>query len=204
MAAFTNRAILSYDGKTTASNTVTGELIGALTLTKTALSDEYSAGDSITYTISLVNTGASAMDGLTVSDDLGAFEAAGGTVRPLSYVEGTAALFINGLPQAAPAVSSGDGLEFTGISVPAGGNALIIYETEVSPYAPLAAGSEIVNTVSASGGTLRSSVTALPLPWIPSQRHSGPVLLRELRPLPQQICYHLMSCRGFYQQCGQY
>lgn len=37
MASFTNFATLSYNGGTTNSNTVTGELLEALTVTKTAV-----------------------------------------------------------------------------------------------------------------------------------------------------------------------
>ena len=160
MATFSNRAILSYNGVTTASNTVTGELIGALTLEKTALAGSYAAGDSITYTISLVNSGSTALEGLTLTDDLGSFSSGGAELQPLTYVDGTAALFINGLPQAAPSVNADDGLVFTGVSVPAGGNALIIYETEVNSYAPLSAGSVIENTVTASGAQLQNPVGA--------------------------------------------
>ena len=145
---------------TTASNTVTGELIGALTLEKTALAGSYAAGDSITYTISLVNSGSTALEGLTLTDDLGSFSSGGAELQPLTYVDGTAALFINGLPQAAPSVNADDGLVFTGVSVPAGGNALIIYETEVNSYAPLSAGSVIENTVTASGAQLQNPVSA--------------------------------------------
>lgn len=48
----------------------------------------------------------------------------------------------------------------TGITVPAGGSALVIYETEVTRYAPLAAESSIVNTVTVTGGGLAAPVTA--------------------------------------------
>ena len=40
----------------------------------------------------------------------------------------------------------------TGISVPAGGNAVIVYEARVNGTAPLTAESEIVNTAELSGG----------------------------------------------------
>ena len=41
MASFTNFATLSYNGGTTNSNTVTGELLEALTVTKTAVVKNY-------------------------------------------------------------------------------------------------------------------------------------------------------------------
>lgn len=59
MASFTNFATLSYNGGTTNSNTVTGELLEALTVTKTAVVKNYAANDKITYIISIVNSGRS-------------------------------------------------------------------------------------------------------------------------------------------------
>lgn len=58
MATFTNYATLSYDGGSTVSNTVTGELLDILTATKTAVSTDYTAKDDVTYVITLVNSGA--------------------------------------------------------------------------------------------------------------------------------------------------
>ena len=49
MASFTNFATLSYNGGTTNSNIVTGEILEALTAVKTAVSANYSAGGRITY-----------------------------------------------------------------------------------------------------------------------------------------------------------
>jgi hypothetical protein len=55
MASFTNQAILSYSGGRVASNVVTGQLVSPLTVTKTAVVDSYSANDSVTYVVSIVN-----------------------------------------------------------------------------------------------------------------------------------------------------
>lgn len=71
MASFTNFATLSYNGGTTNSNIVTGEILEALTAVKTAVSANYSAGDRITYALSLVNTGTAAITDYTVTDNLG-------------------------------------------------------------------------------------------------------------------------------------
>ena len=81
MAQFTNFATLSYSGGTTDSNTVTGELLEILSATKSAVAENYTAGDSITYVISLINSGAVALTGLTVTDDLGGY-------KKLSFEEG--------------------------------------------------------------------------------------------------------------------
>lgn len=157
MAVFTNRATLSYNGITTASNTVTGEIVGALAAEKTALDESYSSGGSITYVISLINSGQTELTGLTVTDDLG--EAGSGNA-PLDLREGSCAMFINGLAAPAPAVSTAAGLEFSGISLPAEANALIVYTADVNAYAPLALGSTIVNTASAEADGMPVTASA--------------------------------------------
>ena len=84
MATFTNRATLSYNGRTVDSNTVTGTFLQTLSITKTALSDTYAAGDTVTYVITLVNTGAAPLTGLTLTDNLGAFTSIGDTSLTLA------------------------------------------------------------------------------------------------------------------------
>ena len=66
MASFTNFATLSYNGGTTNSNTVTGELLETLTVTKTAVVKNYAANDKITYIISIVNSGMNLIAGLSI------------------------------------------------------------------------------------------------------------------------------------------
>ena len=88
MASFTNMATLSYNGSQINSNVVTGELQDALTVTKTAVSGSYQPGDTVTYVVTLTNTG-TALTGLTLTDDLGGYTAGGQTVYPLAYEAGT-------------------------------------------------------------------------------------------------------------------
>ena len=159
MAAFTNRATLSYNGVTAVSNVVTGEIVGALTATKTALTEEYSAGDTLTYVITLVNSGETDITGFTVNDDLGAYTFNALTLVPLTYVEDSAKLFVNGVPQPVTA-AAGDGLIFSGVTVPAGGSAVIVYSAQLNEYAPLQAGGAIKNTVSVTSAKIDPSVTA--------------------------------------------
>ena len=160
MAKFTNKATLSYNGGSVDSNIVTGEVLDVLSITKTAVVDEYTGGATVTYAVALTNTGPTALTGLTLSDDLGGYPFGAGTVYPLTYVPGSITYYTNGILQPAPAVAPGPPMSITGISVPAGGNALLIYETTVNNYAPPAAGSTIINTVTASGGGLSSPLTA--------------------------------------------
>ena len=161
MASFTNQATLRYNGLTVASNVVTGQLISPLTLTKTAVEDVYAPGDTISYVISVVNDGSVSYDNLSLSDNLGGYEISGGqTAYPLAYVADSVRLFVNGALQPAPTVTAGPPLSVTGISVPAGGNAMLVYETEVTAAAPLTAGSQITNTVTLSGAGLSAPLTA--------------------------------------------
>lgn len=160
MAVFTNFATLSYKGGTRNSNTVTGEILESLTVEKTAVSADYGAGDILSYAVSLVNSGPADMTGLTVSDDLGAYAFDGATLYPLSYADGTARLFVNGALQPAPAVTAGPPLVFTGIDLPAGGSAVLVYEAAVTGFAPLAPDSVIENTVTVTGGGVSVPLTA--------------------------------------------
>ena len=88
MPTFYNQATLSYNGNVTNSNIVTGELVDVLSSTKTAISESYRPDDVVTYVISIVNSGVTAFTGLTVSDDLGAYEFGASTLVPLEYVDG--------------------------------------------------------------------------------------------------------------------
>lgn len=160
MASFTNFATLSYNGGTTNSNIVTGEILEALTAVKTAVSANYSAGDRITYALSLVNTGTAAITDYTVTDNLGGYTVGANTVYPLAYNAGTVRYYINGVLQTAPTVTAGPPLTVTGLTVPAGGNAVLIYETTATPVAPLATGSSITNTATITGGGLTTPITA--------------------------------------------
>jgi uncharacterized repeat protein (TIGR01451 family) len=162
MATFTNQALLTYNNTRTLSNVTTGTLSESLTAGKSSLQSEYGAGDRITYVLSLQNSGAGAYTGLTVTDDLGAFTPTGGTqpVYPLTYDEGSVALYVDGVKQTAPEVSSVQPLTLTGINVPAGENAIIIYSAQANGTAPLASGSSIVNTATVTGTGLTEPVEA--------------------------------------------
>lgn len=160
MATFTNQATLSYNGLSVSSNVVTGQMISALSLTKTASDDSYAAGDVVTYLISVVNDGSASYEGLTLTDDLGGYPVGEQTAYPLQFVEDSLRYFINGLPQAAPAVTPGAPLVVTGLSVPAGGNALISYEAVVTAAAPLIAGGSITNTAVLTGTGITAPLEA--------------------------------------------
>ncbi|MBR5043885.1 MAG: DUF11 domain-containing protein [Clostridia bacterium] len=168
MPAFKNNAPLTYNGRSVLSNTVTGEITEVISGSKTAPVDVYRPGDRITYVISLVNAGDAAMTELTVTDNLGTYSfGTGGSLTPLTYVDGSVAFFINGTPQAAPTVTESAGsIAFSGITVPADGNATLIYVVTANEYAPLGEGESVVNvaTVSEPEKTLPLSLSATVTP----------------------------------------
>ena len=160
MATFTNQATLSYMGVDTLSNIVTGEILDSLALTKTAVTETYTAGDALTYVIALTNSGAVSFSGLTITDDLGAYPFGTGTLVPLSYDSGALRYFVNGVLQPTPTVSATSPLTVTGISVPAGGNSVLVYSATPNAYAPLGEGGQIVNTVSVTGAGIVTPLVA--------------------------------------------
>ena len=139
MAIFSNQATLTYNGNTTNSNIAYGEILDVLVATKTSVEGDYTPGDLVTYVVTLRNTGTSALSGLTVQDDLGGYPFGATTVYPLTYEAGSAAQFTNGAPQPAPAVDAGPPLVISDISVPAGGDVVIVYQARVNAYADPAA-----------------------------------------------------------------
>ena len=160
MAIFSNQATLTYNGNSTNSNIAYGEILDILEATKTSVEGSYTPGGLVTYAVTLRNTGSTALNGLTVTDDLGGYLFNGGTVYPLTYEDGSATLFVNGVPQAAPAVNPGPPLVVSGISIPAGGDAVLVYQARANSFADPAAGSTVDNTVTVTGNGINTPVTA--------------------------------------------
>lgn len=154
MAVFSNRATLSFNGTTTDSNLVTGEIVEVLNAAKTATSSCYTAGDTVTYVISIVNSGTSAFDSLTLTDDLGTYTFCEAERTPLTYTDGSLRYYVNGALAPTPAVTAGPPLSVSGITVPAGGNAILIYSAKLNAFAPPEEGATIVNTATIAGGGL--------------------------------------------------
>lgn len=162
MAQFTNQATLRYNGTITNSNVVTGEIREVISVTKTTLLGTYSRNGTITYLVSILNSGTADYTGLTVTDNLGQYIVSEGVnVVPLDYETGSVKYYINGELQTAPAVVSGPPLVVNGITVPTGGNTIIVYEARANEYAPLNAEGIINNTATVSGGGLNTPVEAV-------------------------------------------
>ncbi len=160
MALFTNQATLIYNGGSAVSNVAIGEILEVLSADKIAVGDTYAPGELVTYVVTIRNAGSGSFTGLTVTDDLGGFENGAGTVYPLTYEDGSVLFFVNGVPQAAPAITAGPPLVFTGINVPAGGNAIIVYQARANAFASPLDDGTITNTVTITGGGLTSPITA--------------------------------------------
>ena len=185
MATIINQASLTYTyGTTTASvlsNPAETVLTAPLSVEKRVLETAYRAGEELTYLVSLQNEGETALSDVVITDDLGAFTPAGAaaSVVPLTYA-GPAELFIDGVfsETLTPDLSEA-GVTFTIPALPAGANALLIYKAQVNEYAPLDAGSEIINTVSVEASEpLTASAT------VPVDSYADVTVEKEMSPNP--------------------
>lgn len=112
-----------------------------LSATRITLGGAFGQGERLTHLISIVNSGSEQYTGLCVEDGLGFCGADGQKTYLRSYVAGTAEYYVNGVLQASPAVTDGPPLAVLGLTVPAGGNVTVVYQTEIngSPQVPAAA-----------------------------------------------------------------
>ena len=184
MARFTNQAQLRYGNAIANSNIAVGEILEVLSATKTAVRKNYGRNDTITYLVSVVNAGNTALTGLTLTDNLGAYVYDTQTLVPLRYIDGTVKYYSNGTLQAAPAVTAGPPLVISGLTVPANGSILIAYETDVNEYAPLDVEAEIVNTATIRGTgitpvTVQETVSAGSEPILTITKSISPVPVTE-------------------------
>ena len=160
MAIFSNQATLTYNGRATNSNIAYGEILDVLAADKTSVEGSYSPDGLVTYAVTLRNTGNATLSGITVTDDLGGYAFGGGTVYPLTYENGSATLFIDGVLQTAPAVVAGPPLVFSGINIPSGSDAVLIYQARANAYANPSVDGTITNTATATAVGLNVPATA--------------------------------------------
>lgn len=184
MARFTNQAQLRYGNSVANSNIAVGEIVEVLSVTKTAVRNTYTDNDSVTYIVSIVNSGKTAVNGLNLSDNMGAYQFGTGSLIPLDYVADTVRYYTNGTLQATPAVTAGPPLAITGISVPAGGNATIIYEAALNEFAPLGLEAGVTNIVTVRGDgvtpiTAEETVNAVAAPRLTITKSVSPVPVTE-------------------------
>ena len=185
MAVILNQATLTYTyGATTASatsNLAQTEWTAPLSAEKRALESAYREDSTLTYLISLKNDGAAPVENLVITDNLGAFTPAGAAapVVPLT-IAGNAALYVNGtFSEELTPVAAQNGAQFTIPSIPAGANALLIYQAEVNGCAPLETGSELTNA--ASIGTADPVTVSA---TVPVEDYADVLIEKEMTPNP--------------------
>ncbi len=154
MAIFTNQATLTLGGVTTSSNIAYGEILEALTASKIALETDYTPGGAITYVVSLRNTGSTAITDLTITDNLGGYTAGGSTVYPLTLDTTDAAVFVGGVRQENAIINAGPPLTVSGITIPAGADALLVYQARANSFANPTAAGLITNTATLTAPSL--------------------------------------------------
>ena len=184
MAQFTNQAQLSYNNSVANSNVAVGEILEVLSATKTALVETYESEDTVTYVVTITNSGTLPYVNLTFQDNLGGYLFGTAMVYPLDYVDGSLRYYVNGTLQTPPAITAGPPLEVTGLSVPAGQNATIVYETKVNQYAPLDVDSTITNTATISGTgitnvTVQEVISSVDSPRLGINKSISPVPVTE-------------------------
>lgn len=162
MALFYNQATLNHNGVLSTSNITTGELIEDVTMVKTPVEATYRVGDRVPYVISIVNARNTAVNNVTIRDNLGAYQSpTGATLTPLTYVPGSIRYYVNGALQGiAPSVVEGPPLQISGVNLPANGNAMIVFDTEVNNYASPETGGTINNIATATSTDLITPLTA--------------------------------------------
>ena len=80
MASFFNQATLVFGGRRSNSNVTESEIVDTLSLTKTAISQNYSSETGIVYYVRIENNGPSNATGIILTDSLGAYDLSGSTL----------------------------------------------------------------------------------------------------------------------------
>ena len=160
MAIFYNQATLIHNGQITNSNTTSADIQNALAITKTAIIGEYSENGNLAYILTVTNNRLTPVTNATLTDDLGAYVYGAGSLTPLEYVTDSLLYFVDGAPSLGASASVvGNILEISGINVPAGFNAQLIYTVQTNEFAPLEIGSQITNTAALGELTATETVS---------------------------------------------
>ncbi len=152
-----NQATANYEFEGTSGSISTSSNIntvvlnddGGLSLSKTANTSTFSAGDIIVYTISITNNSSSYLNGVRIIDDIG-----GGN---LAYVVGSASLTIGGLTYPVTPVATSP-LTFTLQELNVGESMTLIYSCQVIFNLPSSVTS-ITNSVQGIGYTSTGTIT---------------------------------------------
>ena len=159
-----NQATLSYQYSgqtaTAASNIATALLNDPVALSKVSMQSAYQAGDRLTFAVNFVNGTGTALNNVTITDNMGTYALGGVNVTPLT-IDAQAMLFINGAYSGTLTPEPGiNSISFTIPSLAAGANGEILYQVELNGNAPLAAGSSVTNTVTLTAPGVVAPITA--------------------------------------------
>ena len=187
----TNRASLSYTSNgvaaTALSNIASTVLQGPLNITKAVMENAYTGDDTLTYILTVENTGTVPLNNVTVTDNLGTYNYTpdGGTetaLTPLAYA-GPSRYYINGVysGELTPAVNA-DSLVYTIPSLPAQSSAMILVDLSTNGFAPIEAGGSITNTatVTADGITEPAAADAV----LPAAETADVRIVKTMTPNP--------------------
>lgn len=165
--SFQNIANVSYnygDGNTytVQSNAITGEIVDSLSLLKMSINPSYCLSESMTYVITVKNSGDTAYNNLIVTDNLGSYTFNSRTVTPLDFTSGTSYLSLNDgdLTPITPGEITANSISFTIPVLDAGSTAKLFFATRVNEKARLQTGSTIVNISSLIQGGENANVDA--------------------------------------------
>lgn len=159
----TNQASLNfqYNGQSgfVRSNIATATLTEPITVTKNAIEDSYRVGDELTFAVSFINGGTTALTGVVAADDLGSYQVGAAQTVPLTFTA-PALLYLNGVYSGTVSSEVTDeGVRFRVPSLAAQTNALIVYKVMVNAGASPEIGSQITNTVTISADNLSTPIS---------------------------------------------
>lgn len=160
MATFSNLATLSFNGTTTNSNLVTGEILEDVMVSKIHVNPNYFTGDDITYAVTIRNLTDQPLTGITLTDDLGRYNYGTNELYPLDFIPFSVRLFNDGTMSMDFSVTMQKPLTITGLSVAANGVTMVLYTAKVNQYAPVTFGSRITNTATVSYAQSNAESTA--------------------------------------------
>ena len=160
----------SDDPSTITSNTMTVELnqSGGITLTKTASPTTFGAGDIITYTVKITNSGSQFFNGVRIIDDLG-----GGN---MAYVVGSASLTAGSTTYPVSPVATSP-LTFTLQELNVDQSMTLTYKAQVFFSIPGSLTS-ITNTVQGIGYTASGTVTGFASSTITKKNSSSLTIVK--------------------------
>lgn len=165
--SFQNIANVSYnygdgDTCTARSNAIVGEIVDSLSLQKMSVNPNYCLSESMTYVITVKNSGDTAYNNLIVTDNLGSYTYSSRTVTPLDFIDGTSYISLNDgdLTPISTSATTANSISFTIPTLAAGTTAKILFAARANEKARLQSGSTIVNTSSLSQGGADANVDA--------------------------------------------